>query len=150
MLLQPGKIYSKDHNHLGSVNDYLVRCITDEFNVIGLACITTDLVDEAARIHGTSRTASAALGRALTGTLLMGALMKAGQRVGLKFEGNGPLRKIIVEADSEGSVRGFVGVPDAEASVPCPIEPGELSSETLQNGLLSKKLLTTCRGSNIK
>ena len=35
--------------------DYLVRSITDEKNVIGLACVSTDLVGEAARIHGTSR-----------------------------------------------------------------------------------------------
>jgi molecular chaperone Hsp33 len=94
--------------------DYLVRAISDKANVIGLTCITTGIVDEAARIHGTSRTASAALGRALTGGLLMGALVKRGQRVGLKFEGTGPLKKIIVEADSDGTVRGFVGVPDTE------------------------------------
>jgi hypothetical protein len=34
--------------------DYLVRSITDGKNVIGLACVSTDLVGEAARIHGTS------------------------------------------------------------------------------------------------
>jgi molecular chaperone Hsp33 len=44
----------------------------------------------------------------------MGALVKRGQRVGLKFEGNGPLKKIIVEADNDGTVRGFVGVPNVE------------------------------------
>jgi molecular chaperone Hsp33 len=38
--------------------------------------------------------------------------MKTGQRVGLRFEGSGPLRKIVVEADSNGAVRGCVGVPD--------------------------------------
>jgi molecular chaperone Hsp33 len=94
--------------------DYLVRVMGENFNVIGLAGVTTDLVDEARILHGTSRTASAALGRALTGGLLMGALMKRGQRVGLKFEGSGPLKKIIVEADNDGTVRGFVGVPDVE------------------------------------
>src|SRR5512136_21651 len=94
--------------------DYLVRAISDKANVIGLTCITTGIVDEAARIHGTSRTASAALGRALTGGLLMGALVKRGQRVGLKFEGNGPLKRIIVEADPEGTVRGLVSFPQAE------------------------------------
>jgi molecular chaperone Hsp33 len=94
--------------------DYLVRIMGEKYNVIGLACTTTDLVEEARRLHGTSRTASAALGRALTGGLLMGALMKRGQRVGLKFEGSGPLKKIIVEADNDGTVRGFVGVPEAE------------------------------------
>jgi len=97
--------------------DYLVRAICHKVNVIGLSCITTNLVDEARRIHRASRTACAALGRALTGGLLMGALLKRGQRVGLKFEGSGPLRKIIVEADYEGAVRGFVGVPDAELTL---------------------------------
>jgi len=94
--------------------DYLLRVMGEKFNVIGLACVTTGLVDEARSLHGTSRTASAALGRALTGGLLMGALMKRGQRVGLKFEGSGPLKKIIVEADHDGTVRGFVGVPGAQ------------------------------------
>jgi molecular chaperone Hsp33 len=97
--------------------DYLVRVIGNRPNVIGMACVTTQLVEEARRLHGTSRTASAALGRALTGGLLMGALMKRGQRIALKFEGNGPLKKILVEADNDGTVRGFVGVPDAEVPI---------------------------------
>jgi molecular chaperone Hsp33 len=96
------------------MSDYLIRVLSDKANVIGLACRTTDLVNLACRLHGTTPTASAALGRALTGGLLMGALAKPGLRVGLKFEGNGPMKKILVEADSEGSVRGFVGVPDID------------------------------------
>ncbi len=92
--------------------DYLVRIITKSENVRALACVTTGLVNEAARRHGAYPTASAALGRALSGAALMGALLKIGQRVAMKFEGNGPLRKIIVEADSNGAVRGFVGVPE--------------------------------------
>ena len=94
--------------------DYLVRSITDKLNVIALTCVTTDLVGEAARLHGTSPTATAALGRALTGGLLMGALLKPGQRVALKFQGNGPLKRILVEADSVGLARGYVAVPEAD------------------------------------
>ncbi|HSR12689.1 MAG TPA: Hsp33 family molecular chaperone HslO, partial [Thermodesulfobacteriota bacterium] len=94
--------------------DHLVRAITNDARVIALACDTTDLVNKATFLHGTSRTASAALGRAMTGALLLGALMKRGQRVALKFEGNGPLKKIIAEADQDGRVRGFVAVPGAE------------------------------------
>jgi molecular chaperone Hsp33 len=97
--------------------DYLIRVLSDKANVIGLACRTTDLVNLACRLHGTTPTASAALGRALTGGLLMGARGKPGLRVGLKFEGNGPLKKILVEADSEGNVRGFVGVPGIDVMV---------------------------------
>ncbi len=99
------------------MSDYLIRVLSDKANVLGLACRTTDVVSLACRLHGTTPTASAALGRALTGGLLMGALEKPGLRVGLKFEGNGPLKKIIVEADSEGTVRGFVGVPDVGVAV---------------------------------
>ncbi len=96
------------------VNDYMVRVISNQANVIGLACITTNLVEEARRLHETSPTASAAFGRALTGGLLLGALMKRGQSVALKLEGGGPVGKIIVEADSDGCVRGLVGNPSAD------------------------------------
>lgn len=85
-----------------------------EVNIRGVACVTTNLVDEARKRHGTSPTASAALGRALTGGALLGSLLKKEQRVALRFEGNGPLKKILVEADSRGAVRGYVGVPDAD------------------------------------
>jgi molecular chaperone Hsp33 len=94
------------------MTDYLVRIFTKEGNIRGLACVTTNLVEEARRCHGTFPTASAALGRALTGGALLGALLKTGQRVALTFEGNGPLKKIIVEAESNGAVRGYVEVPD--------------------------------------
>ncbi len=93
------------------MKSYMVRVMSANAHVLGLACVTTELAGEAARLQDTSPAASVALGRALTGGLLMGALMKRGQRVGLKFEGNGPLKKILVEADSDGAVRGFVGVP---------------------------------------
>ena len=94
------------------MTDYLVRIMAKSGTVRALACVTTELADEARRRHGTWPTASAALGRALTGGALFGALLKTGQRVGFKFEGNGPLQKILVEADSNGAVRGCVGVPE--------------------------------------
>ena len=93
------------------MTDYLVRILATSGNVRGLACVTTSLVDEVCKRHGTLPTASAALGRALTAGTLMGAMMKTGQRLALRFEGNGPLKKILVEADSDGSVRGYVGDP---------------------------------------
>jgi molecular chaperone Hsp33 len=93
------------------MDSYIVRVISDEANIFGLAAVTTTVVAQACRLHGTAPTASAALGRALTGGALMGALLKKDQRLALKFEGNGPLKKIIVEADDFGGVRGFVANP---------------------------------------
>jgi molecular chaperone Hsp33 len=104
------------------VKDYLVRIITRTASMRGLACVTTRLVHEACRRHGAYPTACAALGRALSGGALMGARLKTGQRVALKFKGNGPLKKIIVEAESNGAVRGYVGVPKVHR----PLRQGKL------------------------
>ena len=94
----------------------MVRIITKDHSVRALACVTTHLVNEACRRQDTYPTAAAALGRALTGGALMEALLKTGQRVALKFEGNGPLKKIVVEAESNGLVRGYVAEPHVNLS----------------------------------
>jgi molecular chaperone Hsp33 len=58
------------------MSDYLVRIFTKAGNIRGLACVTTDLVDEARRRHNTLPTALAALGRTLTGGTLVGPCSK--------------------------------------------------------------------------
>jgi molecular chaperone Hsp33 len=75
------------------------------------------LAREICSLHGASATVSIALGRGLAGGALMGALLKSGQRLALKFEANGPLRKMIIEADSDGAVRASVANPTAEAEL---------------------------------
>lgn len=94
--------------------DYLVRVISNEVGIRGMACITTDLVHEAGFRHGTAPTATVALGRALISVSLLGAFLKVRQRMALKFSGNGPLGKIVVESNSSGGVRGYVGNPLAD------------------------------------
>ncbi len=99
------------HRESGTTDDHLLRVISADGGLLGLACVTTSLVEEARRLHDASEAAAAALGRALTGGALMASLLKRDQRLAIKIEGDGPLRKIIVEADSDGAVRGFVGNP---------------------------------------
>lgn len=96
------------------MEDYLIRVLAKEAGVRGLACITTNLVQEAAQRHQTQPTATAALGRALSVAALLGALLKVQQRVAIKFEGDGPLAKMVVESDSYGRVRGYVSHPEVE------------------------------------
>ncbi len=96
------------------MEDCVVRVITETGNLRGVACSATHLVREACGRHRTSPTASVALGRALAGGALMGAMLKGEQRVALKFEGNGPLAKLLVEARSDGSVCGYAGNPGAD------------------------------------
>lgn len=96
------------------MKDTLERIITHAGNVFGIACNTTQLVNEACRRHDLGPTAAAALGRALTGSLLLAALLKGRQSVQLIFEGNGPLGKIITEAGTAGWCRGYVKNPHAD------------------------------------
>ena len=100
------------------LSDHLVRIITKDGAFRAVACRVTDTVREVCGRHGTMPAASAALGRAIAGGALMGSLLKGDQRLALKFEGNGPLRKILVEADAAGNVSGAVGDPTADLRSP--------------------------------
>lgn len=96
------------------MTDTLQRVISTSGTFFGIACDTTILVAEACRRHDVGPTAAAALGRALTGAVLLAALLKDDQSVMLRFEGSGPLGKIITEAGSAGWARGYVAEPHAE------------------------------------
>lgn len=85
------------------------------------ALCTTNLVQEAAIRHHTSHLASAALGRAMNGALLLAATMKDHERIALRLKGDGPIGEVV--ADAEGThVRGYVGDPD----VFLPLKNGKL------------------------
>lgn len=97
------------------MEDHYVRALYVSGGIRAIACSAGELARTVCTLQQASPTVSVALGRGLAAGALMGALLKPGQRVGLKFEGNGPLGKMIIEADSDGSVRGCAGNPAAEA-----------------------------------
>ena len=86
--------------------DGTVRC---------MAAVTTNLVAEAARRHDTSPTVTAALGRLLTGTLLLGSGLKELDRLTVQIVCDGPVGGITAEANAKGEVRGYVREPQADA-----------------------------------
>lgn len=94
----------------------LIRGLAAEGNLRVLAADTTDITEEARRRHGLSATATAALGRAMTGGLLLAFLLSKTprERVGLRFDGDGPLGGLIVDAGPDGSVRAYAKNPQAE------------------------------------
>lgn len=94
--------------------DKIVRALCMSGGIRVLVCDAGLLAREICALQQASATASIALSRGLAGGALMGSLLKTGQRTALKFEGNGPLRKMIIEADSDGAVRGCLGNPSAD------------------------------------
>ena len=67
-----------------------------------------ETVGEAQRRHNTWPTASAALGRAITAGVMMGAMLKGDEKLTIKIEGGGPIGAILVDSDAKGKVRGYV------------------------------------------
>ena len=94
--------------------DELLHITLMDGMVRGLLLTATHTVAEAAAIHLTSPVATAALGRTLMGTAMMGAMLKADQAsVTVTIDGGGPLGRIVCVADHD-SVRGCVDVPGLE------------------------------------
>ena len=94
--------------------DELLHITLMDGMVRGLLLTATRTVAEAAAIHLTSPVATAALGRTLMGTAMMGAMLKADQAsVTVTIDGGGPLGRIVCVADRD-SVRGCVDVPKLE------------------------------------
>lgn len=74
--------------------------------------VTTDLVEEARRIHDTTPVATAGLGRVLTGTGIMGLMLKnQSDKLTVIFKGDGPAKQILATAFADGRVKGYIANP---------------------------------------
>ena len=112
--------------------DHLCKATAEDVRVY--AAVTTDLVEEAARRHCCGALATAALGRVMTGALLLAANLKNRECLTVKFQGDGPLGQIVADASADGAARGYVVHPEAEL----PLTNGKLSvGQGIGRGLLS-------------
>jgi molecular chaperone Hsp33 len=89
----------------------LVRTVSADGGLSVRALVATPLVAEAAARHGTAPTASAALGRALMGAVLLAVGQQENETLQLQFRGNGPLGQVTVISDHLGQARGYVTDP---------------------------------------
>ncbi len=101
------------------MNNQLARAMGAKGKIRAVACVTTQLADDISFLQGASPAVALAMGRALSGAALLGSTLKKGQRLALKFEGSGPIKRLIAEADWDGAVRATVAEPAAMAdSIP--------------------------------
>lgn len=104
---------------------------------------STNTVEEARSRHGMSPVATAALGRLMTGALILASSLKGDENITLRLLGDGPLEGVIAVADAQGRVRGYVREPlvdlplkaSGKLDVGTAVGRGELTvSRSLQNG----------------
>ena len=94
------------------MSDTLLRAIARDAGIQICAASTTELVERAHEIHNTTPLATAALGRTLTATAIMGSQLKVEDgSVTVQIKGNGPLGAIVCVGDSDGYVRGYLQDP---------------------------------------
>ena len=93
----------------------LIRGISENGGVVFCGVDSTEIVRTAEKLHTTSATCSAALGRLLTGVSLMGAMLKDdGDSITLRVSGGGPAGVVIACTDAHGNVKGCIDHPLVE------------------------------------
>ena len=115
--------------------DYVIHATAANDTVRAMAAYTRATVEKARSTHGLSRTATAALGRVLTAGCMMGSTLKNERdALSIVFTGDGPLKNITVTAKADGSVKGYVGDPQASL-------PSEVGGKLNVGGIVGKGTL---------
>ena len=93
------------------MEDYLVKALCYEGEIRAFALNATATVSEAQQRHDTWRNSSAALGRTMVASLMLGAMNKGDDTVTVKVQGDGPAGAIIVVSNGHGEVKGYIQNP---------------------------------------
>lgn len=95
------------------MKDYVLRSTAGDGQVRAFVATTRNMVEKARDLHKTSKVATAALGRTLTATSMMGLMMKNdGDKITVIIKGGGPIGSILATANSKGIVKGYVDNPN--------------------------------------
>lgn len=93
------------------MKDYLVKAYAFDGTVRIYAANTTGLVSHAQQIHDLWPTSAAALGRLLTGSVIMGAMYKKDDELTIRIDGDGSIGGMVATTNAHGDVRGYVSNP---------------------------------------
>lgn len=124
--------------------DYMVRAVAADAQIRAFAITTADLTEKARQAHNTSPIATAALGRAMSGALMMAEMLKGPRDLlTIQIDGDGPMQGLVVTADNHGCVKGYVKNPNV-------ILPPNAQGHLNVGGAIGKGTLTVIRDMNLK
>jgi molecular chaperone Hsp33 len=126
------------------MNDYLVRATAANAQIRAFAVTSRNLVEYARAAHDTSPVVTAALGRLMTGGVMMGSMLKGDDdMLTLQVKGAGPVQGLTVTADAKGNVKGYAENP--QAMMP-PTPAGKLDV----GGVIGAGVLTVIKDMGLK
>lgn len=106
-------------------NHNMLRGISENGGIVFYGVDSTEIVREMERMHKTSAVTTAALGRLLTATSMMGIMLKSTQdSITVQIKGGGPAGRLLAVSDGTGNVKGYVEHPVVELP---PREDGHLN-----------------------
>lgn len=94
----------------------LIKALAHDGRIRVYIANTTDVTNEAIRLHDLYPSAASVLGKTMTVALMMGAMLKGEEALTIKIDGNGPIGNVVVDSDSKGNVRGYVDRPHVHFS----------------------------------
>lgn len=94
------------------MKDYLIRGIVESKNCRIFACSTKHLTDKARELHSLWPTASAALGRMMSASLMMASMNKNNEKMTTTINGGGPIGTMMCVTKGDGKIKGFVANPE--------------------------------------
>ena len=95
------------------MKDYVIRATAGDGQIRAFVATTRNMVEQAREFHKTTKVATAALGRTLTATSMMGLMMKNdGDKITVIIKGGGPIGNILATANAKGIVKGYVDNPN--------------------------------------
>ena len=124
--------------------DYIVRATAANAQIRAFAITSRDTVEHARSAHDLSPVVTAALGRLMTGGVMMGSMLKGEKDLlTLQIGGKGPVHGLTVTADPAGHVKGYADCP--QAMMP-PNSAGKLDV----GGVIGKGTLTVIKDMGLK
>lgn len=91
------------------MSDKIVKLLAYNGKISVMCADTTELVEEARKIHDLSPVVTAAFGRMLTMAAIMGTEMKNSRdKLTIQIKGNGPIEMMVVTASNKPSLKGYV------------------------------------------
>lgn len=124
--------------------DVCVRATAADAQIRAFAVSTKDMVEYARKAHNTSPVVTAALGRLMSGAVMMGSMLKSEEdMLTLQIDGDGPVGGLVVTADGAGNVKGYAKNPSA-------MMPPNAQGKLDVGGVIGKGYLTVIKDMGLK